>query len=80
MPKTKENGMRQRRSEQLRAIAKTLRRRADSFRWLGNREPARRTLTKEECHVLAREAERIAGRLELNATELEAEESACLEA
>jgi hypothetical protein len=28
------------------------------FRWLADQAPARRTLTQEECHTLARDADR----------------------
>jgi hypothetical protein len=38
--------------------------RADSFRWLAEREPTRRTLTVEECYILAAEAEAFANALD----------------
>ncbi len=40
------------------------RNRAESFRWLAAREEFRRTLTREECHVLAREADQFAAEFE----------------
>ena len=43
-----------------RELAVRARARAETFRWLAEREPARRVLTEEECHILAREADEFA--------------------
>ncbi len=51
-------------TERLHEAAVLARARAESFRWLADHEPYRRTLTQGECHILAREADVFAAMFE----------------